>query len=62
MKYLLILMAGVWLGLAFQHLPRRPLFSDTPQTPEDWTGPKVRGNWSEEDRAMLTERYFNGGK
>jgi hypothetical protein len=60
MKYLLVLMAGVWLGLAFQHLPRRPLFNDTPQTPEGWE-PKMRGNWSEEDRATLN-RYYNGGK
>lgn len=61
MKYVLTLFAGVWIGLAFSRLPHYPLFNDEPQTPEDWE-PKVRGNWSEEDRAMLTERYFNGGK
>lgn len=60
MKYLAVLTLGILTGLAFQHLPRRPLFNDTPQTPKDWE-PKMRGNWSEEDRATLN-RYYNGGK
>lgn len=61
MKYLAVLTLGILTGLAFSRIPHYPLFNDMPQTPEDWR-PKVRGNWSEEDRAMLTERYFNGGK
>lgn len=61
MKYIAVLTLGILTGLAFQHLPRRPLFNDTPQTPEDWPGPKLMGNWSEEERAMLN-RYYNGGK
>lgn len=61
MKYLAVLTLGILTGLALQHLPRRQWFNDTPQTPEDWQGPKMRGNWSEEDRATLN-RYYNGGK
>lgn len=61
MKLTLTFALGILTGLAFQHLPRRPLFNDLPPTPEDWPGPKMRGNWSEEDRAMLN-RYYNGGK
>jgi hypothetical protein len=61
MKYLAVLTLGILTGLALSRLPHYPLFNDTPPTPEDWTGPKMRGNWSEEERAMLN-RYYNGGK
>lgn len=61
MKLTLTFALGILTGLAFQHLPRRPLFNDTPQTPEDWLGPKMHGNWTQEERAMLN-RYYNGGK
>lgn len=60
MKYLAVLTLGILTGLAFSRMPHYPLFNDTPQTPGDWTGPKMRGNWSEEDRAILN-RYYNGG-
>lgn len=60
MRYLAVLTLGILTGLAFQHISRRPWFNDEPQTPEDWS-PKVRGNWSEGDRATLN-RYYNGGK
>lgn len=61
MKYALTLLAGVWIGLAFNHLPPFQPFRDTPATPKDWVGPKMSGNWSEEERATI-DRYFNGGR
>ena len=60
MKYLAVLTLGILTGLALSRLPHYPLFNDAPQTPEGWE-PKVRGNWSEGDRATLN-RYYNGGK
>lgn len=61
MKYALTLIAGIWIGLAFTRLPHYQPFKDEPVTPEDWT-PKMTGAWTEEERAMLAGRYFNGGK
>lgn len=62
MKYVLILALGILIGLAFNHLPPLQPFRDQPGDPEDWAGPKMTGAWTEEERAMLAGRYFNGGK
>ena len=60
MKYVLVLALGILTGLAFNHLPPMELFHDWPETDKNWKGPKMTGNWSEEDRASI-DRWFNGG-
>lgn len=61
MRYVLVLALGILTGLAFNHLPPIQPFRDLPPTAKDWLGPRMTGNWSEEDRATI-DRYFNGGK
>lgn len=57
---IVLFIAGIMVGLCFNHLPRMELFHDWPETDKDWE-PKATGPWSEEDRATI-DRYFNGGK
>lgn len=58
---IVLFIAGIMVGLCFNHLPPLQPFRDTPATPKDWVGPKMTGSWSEEERATI-DRYFNGGK
>lgn len=61
MRYVLTLIAGIWIGLAFNRIPNRPLFRDQPATPSDWVGPKMMGAWTDEEQQTMN-RYFKGGK
>lgn len=61
MRYVLVLALGILTGLSFSRLPHYQPFRDQPGDPEDWT-PKMIGAWTDEERAMLAGRYFNGGR
>lgn len=57
---IVLFIAGIMVGLCFNHLPPLQPFRDLPPTAKDWK-PKMTGNWSEEERATIN-RWFNGGK
>lgn len=60
MKYVIGFLLGMTTAFAMTRIPHYEWFRDQPGDPVDWTGPKMSGAWTEEEKALMN-RYWNGG-